>query len=403
MDIFLARQPIFDKHNRIYGYEFLYRNSVQNSFAEGVDAIRATQAVMSNLFSEFDTQKLTNSRLAFVNFSKLGLIKKLPYLAPNDVLVVEILEDIELDDDVIEAIIELKENKYMLALDDFIASEAFADIMPYVDIIKVDFAACSEEEKIKISEKFKGSKILLAEKIETKEDYDEAIGLGCSLFQGYFFSKPILHRKMIASIGEATHLKLWRELSKGEVEFPVLAEIICQDVGMTSKLVNKMKTLEYYRGNTVDSITNMLVRMGVDGTRKWLLLILLREIGKGADNEWTKTALSRALMFEEMIKILGKSEYRMQAYMLGLFSVFKEDYPSEYVELLRKLKLNLGKDESKKKILRMITDIESCVIRNEKGEFEKNFAFAKKYNLRLNSISELYIQSLLYANEVFSL
>ena len=192
MNIFVARQPIFDRFKKLFGYELLFRNGSKNYY-EHVDGDEASNTVIANSFLTMGMQTVTGGKRAFINFTTNLLKNKVATSLPKDMIAVEILEDVEPDEEIILACRNLKELGYLIVLDDFVYHPRFQPLIELADIIKVDFLSTSYEERISILQQIGSTRIkFLAEKVETLEQYEEAFQLGFSYFQGYYFSQPII-------------------------------------------------------------------------------------------------------------------------------------------------------------------------------------------------------------------
>lgn len=191
MNVYLARQPIYDAVRKLSAYELLYREDETNRFSGSVNGNAATSILVSDAITVFGIKNITNGNLAYINFTKQLILEDFALLLSPDEVVVEILEDTIVDEDILQKLSELKQKGYTIALDDYTGDGQYDRIMRYVDIIKVDFAANSKEKIVEFAERFKPmGQALLAEKIETEEEFLFAIQQGYQLFQGYYFSKP---------------------------------------------------------------------------------------------------------------------------------------------------------------------------------------------------------------------
>ena len=212
MDVFVARQPIFNRHRRIFAYELLFRDGKSNAFP-GVEGGIATSSLLSSSFFTFGIKQITGDHRAFINFTEEMLLRGIPAMFPPQSIVVEILEDVQPTDEVSAACLSLVEKGYMLALDDFVYAGKYASLLELAKIIKVDFMQCSIEqirEIVEVSKKYRCK--LLAEKIETYEAYALATSMGFVYFQGYFFAKPeVLKNKEISS-SQMVYMQLIQEL-----------------------------------------------------------------------------------------------------------------------------------------------------------------------------------------------
>lgn len=192
MEAFVARQPIFDRNLNIFGYEILFRSG-HNNFYDGLDENAATSRVIYNSLSVIGMENLTGNKRAFINFPYELLIKGAASSLPKESVVIEILENVYPDSDIISECKKLKKLGYVLALDDFILKPEYEPLIELADIIKVDFLLTDHEERESIIKKINSPGVkFLAEKVETREEYEQAHKLGYSYFQGYFLSKPII-------------------------------------------------------------------------------------------------------------------------------------------------------------------------------------------------------------------
>jgi EAL and modified HD-GYP domain-containing signal transduction protein len=192
--IYIARQPILDKNNKLAAYELLFRDNSLQKEANVSDDTRATATVMENS-ADVGLNKLVGTHKAFINCNKDILCSDVVMLLEPKIYVLEVLEDVEIDDEVIERVEFLKETGFAIALDDFIYDpenvDRAAPIMKYVDIIKVDLMLCPKDQWKPCAEFIKSNKkIGLAEKVETHEDFKACKEYGYDLYQGYFFAKP---------------------------------------------------------------------------------------------------------------------------------------------------------------------------------------------------------------------
>ena len=121
MDVFVARQPIFNRSMQLQGYELLYRrDDVHNQF-DGTEAATATMQVIANTLLSFGLENILDGKRAFLNFDRILLTNGAHAILPSDVMVVEILESVKPDADVIAACADLHKLGYTLALDDFVS------------------------------------------------------------------------------------------------------------------------------------------------------------------------------------------------------------------------------------------------------------------------------------------
>jgi len=404
MDIFVARQPIFDKKQKVFAYELLYRNGIEN-YCENIDGDKATSMVIINSFLSIGIETLTNNKRAFINFTENLIRDEIPTLFPNKSIVVEILEDVKPDEEVIKKCKKLKSEGYILALDDFI----FKDISIYkrfidvVDIVKVDFMQNSFADRAAIVKELKNSKIkFLAEKVESREEYFEAIEMGYEYFQGYFFSKPVIVSGKDISSSKLNCMEILNEINRPEPDYNKLASIVERDISLSYKLLRVINFPAFYTNSRITSIKQALVLFGFKGIRKWISLIFLRDIGKDKPDEILKSALVRGKLGEFIAPKVGLKDRKSELFIMGLFSVIDVVMDKPLGEILKELPLSedikealLGKENK-------LNDIYRLILSYEKGDWQNYLKYSNKLKLKEVEIPKHYIEVLEWVEEIFS-
>jgi EAL and modified HD-GYP domain-containing signal transduction protein len=257
----LARQPIFDKTLSVAAYELLFRNSEENMAAPS-DEDGATSQVLLSAFSEHDISQLTGTVPGFVNFTKKLLLSDIPF--DKKQLVIEVLEDITDSEEVITALNQLKDEGYTIALDDFIYSADKSGLIELCDIIKVDLRAYpTQKEFLQDTKRIKRTKRrMLAEKVETHEEFELCKQLGYELFQGYFFAKPQLIKGKELSYNREVVLTLISELQNNDVSIERLEKVFVRDPELTFKLLKLVNAVAYSRGRKLKSVKQAITWLG---------------------------------------------------------------------------------------------------------------------------------------------
>jgi EAL and modified HD-GYP domain-containing signal transduction protein len=322
MDVFLARQPIFNRNRHVVAYEILYRSGAKNTYDIDMDGDKATTSVVIDALINFGIKKLTGGKMAYINFTGRLLYDDLHTLFETDILAIEILETQEVDDAFIEKCKEMKARGYVIALDDFIGGNKFDRIMPYVDVIKVDFLALESFERKEIADKYAPFGIkLLAEKVESQEDFDEAKRYGYHLFQGYFFEKPVMCKTKSINVSTYRYMEILKETTGEVPDFNRLAEIIKKDFSLTYKLLRLINSPAFYTVNEITSVNHALTLLGINEIKKWTTLIMLRDISSDKPDELIRVSLVRAIFAEKLAKKFMLSGRETEAFLLGLFSL----------------------------------------------------------------------------------
>ncbi|WP_236898438.1 EAL and HDOD domain-containing protein [Clostridium beijerinckii] len=403
MDIFVARQPIFNRKNEVVAYELLFRNG-QNNFYNNTNGDEATLKVIANTFYTFDFKDITDNKKAFINFTEELIKKEIATILPKEYVVIEILENIEPNDEIVNACKRLKKRGFILALDDFVFHTKYIKLIEIADIIKIDFKITTGDERKKVFELKKiNNKIkFLAEKVENKEEYDEALKLGYSYFQGYYFSKPIVLSRKNIPTNKDTAIKILKLINKDDFDFNKLEELIIKDLGLSYKIIKLINSSAYCLKNEVKSIKYAIALLGRKEIIKWLYVVLLNDLKENNTDELIKVSLQRAKLCE---LICNMSEYKNKvysAYMVGLFSVMDAILNCSIEVILKELYID---DEIKEGLTEkgdFLNKILKLAINYEKGQWENVEFYTKEIGVNDNNLAEAYIDAIKWADDVVS-
>ena len=399
MDIFIARQGIYNEDEEVIAYELLYRNSLENKFNKIVSEKIATYKVIENI-SSFGLDNLTDGKKAFVNFPEELINKNIATLLPKDKVVIEILENVNPTKEVLKNLSELKSKGYEIALDDV---ENEIDIIKFakvIDIVKVDFMLSNHNSRKNMVKICKKTNIkMLAEKIETIEDFEEAKSLGFKLFQGFYYSKPsILLGKDIA-IKNASIFMILVELVREDYNIDKVENIMKTDVALTYKFFNFINSSYFNFFNEIGSIKQAIMLIGRYELRKWLSILSVVEMSSSKNDEYAKNTVIRAKFSEEIAQIIAPKEAEA-AFMVGLFSnlhimIEKDiDYVVNTLPVTYKIKQALlGEDN----ILRNILDL---VLAYEKLDEKEITDLASKINIKEGLLWKIYSNCLTWSKKI---
>jgi EAL and modified HD-GYP domain-containing signal transduction protein len=406
MESFVARQPIFDKHNEVYAYELLYRKDrAKNAYDESIDADQASTRTIINGFVEIGLDKLTNGRKAFVNFTEKLLLDNIPALLPPQYLVVEVLENIKPTPEVLRACAGLKRAGFKIALDDFIICDENLVFLDYADIIKVDFITTSLEDIVNFIKYLNGKERprsrplrLLAEKIENNEMYSIALRMGFHYFQGYFFSKPVIVEGRSINPMAINRLRIMQISMKKDFEFQELADVIRQDVALSFRLLKLVNSAYFAFSTAVSNVQQALVILGSIEVRKWVALMCLMEVNPDKTIEITRMSLVRARFLELLAPKVDKRADSENLYLMGMFSLMDVMMDSPMSEVLAQM--NLG-DTVTRPLLEKSGDFYEMlriVEEYERGEFDVAVAHAKRFGLDEGDLMNAYVEALQWSS-----
>lgn len=321
MDIFVARQPIFDHKLKTYGYELLFRGGLDNIFPK-IDGDTASSAVLSNSFLGMGIEKLTGGKKAFINFTRNLLLKQVPCLFSPKILFSELLETLEPDEELLAAISGMHKKGCHFALDDFIFHQKFEPLMPFTEVIKIDILQTPLKEAKKLMNHLAGRPIkFLAEKVETKEEYAEALNIGFSYFQGYFFSKPEIIRRRSIAPSKMKLLQIIGELNRENVDVSKLEDLIKTDVSLSYRLLQYMNSAFFSLPNKINSIKGAILFLGLSEVRKIVTLFATAKLAESKPSELIRTSIMRARLCELIGQAGGYQGNLSELFLVGLFSL----------------------------------------------------------------------------------
>lgn len=319
MEVYVGRQPIFDRYNNVLGYELLYRRSM-NNFYEGNDADKDTAEVINNAFFVMHFDDLTEGTMAFINFTETMIVENVPMLLPKETLIVEILEQSIVSQELIESCIKLKQAGYKIALDDFVFDVKFESLLEIVDIVKIEFSRVSLFEQRQLLHRYKNKLLFLAEKVETREEYDLALNMGYDYFQGYFFSKPVIYKGKDIAVLNTNIIRIINELYSLDPDFNRIGKIIESDLGLSYKLLKVSNTVYFEAKHEIKSIRQAIVRLGISELKRWFNILLVKDIQIVENRDLIKNSIIRAKFMELIALESSHNQEHLDYFMVGMFS-----------------------------------------------------------------------------------
>ena len=339
--IYIGRQSIIKSDKSIFGYEILFRKSDEN-FANIIDNLHATANVIENLF-EFGLSKIIGDNVVFINIYPHFLDNIPTDFLQKDKTIFEILETSEINEKALSKVKEFKTMGYRFALDDFTFESEWQSMVELADFIKIDVKRYSRKETRKFItslKKFNGK--LIAEKIETKEEFDYFRDCGFDLFQGYFFQKPsIITDKTLSPDYNSLLLLLnafhnYESVTKIEKLFKNSPELIFR----LFKLVN---SVSYAFTAHISSLRQAIVILGYDALYKWLLTIILAGKSKNSpkQNPLLELAIIKSKTMEDMFKYMGSGDnIADRAFLTGILSLIPAVFQKPINEILEYLSVD---------------------------------------------------------------
>jgi len=350
-NIIIGRQPIYNRLMKVVGYELLFRN-FECDGSVCFDGDKATTDVILNTFMEIGLDELVGSGLAFINLTRNFLTEHIPIPMQEDRVVLEVLENIEIDKQLIASLKKLSDRGYKIALDDVVDVNDVKPLLEIADIVKLEILGVYPRQIEQNVAMLKKTNVrILAEKVESHDEFEFCKRLGCDYFQGFFFSKPNIVTGRRIPESRMALLRLLSRLQAPGIEFSEMDEIIRQDVSISYKLLRLINSSYYARPKKIDSIRQALTLLGIRQIRDWVSLLSLSTIDD-KPRELMVTAIIRGKMVETLAqKIHLKNS--VLGFTVGLFSVLDALLDKPITEILESLPLTqdvsqaLGSHEGK--------------------------------------------------------
>lgn len=398
MDIFIARQGIYDKNGKVVAYELLYRNSMENSYNPLIEDEVSTYKVIENI-SSFGLDILTNKKRAFVNFSEALIMKDIATLLPKENVVIEVLETVNPSEEIINKLLSLKDLGYYIALDDVVEVEHIVKFIGVIDIVKVDFRLATSEARKKIAYICNKYNIdMLAEKVETSEELNEAKGLGYIYFQGYYYSKPSIFLGKDIAVKNTSIFILLVELIKENYDIDKVEYIMKTDVALTYKFLKFINSSYFNFLQEIKSIRQAIILIGRAELRKWLSILTVVEMSSINDG-YANIIIIRAKFCEEIANIISPN-YAPQAFMVGLFSNMHQMIEKNIDYVVKELPLN---SEIKNALLgeqNILKDILDLALAYENVDSDKITEMRKKMSINEDLLWRIYSKSIEWCSNI---
>lgn len=363
---FLGRQPILDRNQEIVGYELLFR-SADMDHAVFESYSHASSNVITHALASFGMHEVLGGKFGFINVHLGLLLSEMLELLPIGQTVLELLEMIQLDDQVIGRCRELKEMGFVLALDDHEFSEANNEIYYVADIIKIDILLTGMENLPSVVRQLRKYPVkLLAEKVETVEQFQICYDLGFDLFQGYFFARPVVLNRRKIDVSGLALLKLLQQLTMG-ASIEAIEMTFKENPGLSYNLLKLVNSVALGMREKIKTLRHAILLLGMNHLRRWTQLSLFAgHDSRSMNHPLLEMAAVRGRLMEIMLKQLAgnsaSDEQAEAAFMVGILSLLDVLFETPMEEIIANLNLNddvsvaLLKREGKLGRLLMLTE-----------------------------------------------
>lgn len=400
MYFYAARQPILDANKKLYAYELLFRDSLINVFPD-IDGDEATSKMIEASTFNMGISEFTGNKPAFINFTLDTLMQGYPEMLTNEEVVVEVLETIKPGKKLLSLCKDLHSKGYIIALDDYEHQDVWLHFYPFIKIIKVDIQVTNFDEVVQIIDAIKGFPHidLLAEKVETYQEYEQALQLGFKYFQGFFFAKPEMVKTKNLSPSQLAMAELLYETSKPELDLAGITSVFERDVSLSYKLLRYANSAIFRRRCEISTIKQALVILGSSELKRFLGLMFAVTANPDKPTELIKLAMTRAKFCELVSHDMNSKLDDSIAFLIGLLSMIDAILDEKLEEVLAKLPLSaeikdplLTRKGPMAAIIKLVEFIEHA-------QWDKTSIVMEKLKLDKERAVKHYNQALAWADE----
>jgi EAL and modified HD-GYP domain-containing signal transduction protein len=396
---YVARQPIFDRDEKVFGYELLFRDSMENVF-HAVDPDMASRSTVdSSLLVGLDV--LCDGRRAFLNCTRDSLISGLITLLPSHSTVVEVLETVAVDAEVTKACQRLKEAGYLIALDDYVANDPREALAEIADILKVDLKLTTVEQRAELVKKHGPWRCrMLAEKVENHAEFLAAKEQGFVYFQGYFLRRPEMMTTHDVPGNAINYVRMLQAVSGGDLDIPEIEKLIKTEASICYRLLRYMNSARFGFKSEIHSVRHALAILGDREIRRWVRLIATVGAAQDKSSDLVLCALVRARFGELLSPLVNHGASDL--FLLGLLSMLDVILEMPIADILDKIPL----DSETKAVLRgeagLLRPIYQLMLAHESGEWDAARSLCQSLQLEPDPVAALYWQAQQWARDVSS-
>jgi EAL and modified HD-GYP domain-containing signal transduction protein len=393
----VARQPILTQDEKVFGYELLFRDGVESYFCSNDPEAASRSTLDTSLLMGLDV--LCDGRRAFINCTRDMLLKDYITLLPSSQAVVEILESVEPDDLVKAACQRLKEAGYMIALDDFTVNDPRQALSDFADILKIDVRTTTPEDRLTLVKRYGPWRCrMLAEKVETREEFLAAKKAGFLYFQGYFFRRPETMKAHEIAGNRLNYMRMLQVVSKPELEPREIENAIKGEASLCYRLLSYLNSAAFGFANEIHSVRHALAILGEREVRRWVRLVVTLSAGQHRSSEIVLTALVRARFCELLSPKTNHGESDL--FLLGLLSLMDSILEIPMSEVLDSVPI----DQETKEVLlgrgSRLRPLYQLMLAQESGDWQRSAELARSLNLVESDVAEIYWQAMQWARQV---
>lgn len=381
-------------------YELLFRSSLENVFGKN-DPNRASLQMMDTTLLGFGLDSLLGDKSGFFNTSREVLVRQQWAVLPPARTVIEVLETVEPDAEVEAACRAARQAGYRVALDDFVFRPEYESLLPFADYIKIDFIVTRGREREEVVRRLAGrGTCMLAEKVETYEEFNIGLAAGYELFQGFFFCRPEMVTGKDVSAAKTNLVRLIQEINRPEIDFDRLEALIKQDVALSVRLLRYLRSAGFGWRHEVTTIGQALRVLGERDARKWASLVALTMIGEDKPPELITTSLVRAQFCEELGADGALPDTKADLFLTGLLSTLEALLDRPLAQTLEQMAISdsihhalLGGDNTLGNTL-------ALAVAYDRADWDRVGTLAKRIDYRERGVPEAYRRAVEWVTKI---
>jgi c-di-GMP-related signal transduction protein len=403
MEHIVVRQPVFDRNQDVFGYRILC-SSHQPGSPDARAHSEGSPKEIENTLLLIGFDRITRGKMAFVDLTKGLFVGDTEITLPKDLTIVEISHCLEGTETLLHSCRRLKEAGYAIAADiSMMTHEELLPLDPLVDMVKAKVGEKGANLARAREMSFSRDKKFIAEKVNTREEFDLARGAGYDYFQGHFFSEPVIIAERDMPQYELSQLRILHEVNRPDMDYVSLENVIKQDVSLSYRLLKYINSPFFGFRRDVSSIKQALALLGEREIKRWASMVVLTGLGKNKPAELVVASLIRANFCGALANTLGLKDSISEAFMMGLFSMLDAFLGRPLKDIIDDMPLS----EDIKKALsgkrNKYKSLFDLVVTYERGDIRSFLSLASKLNIREGTITGLYLESMDRAEDALQL
>jgi EAL and modified HD-GYP domain-containing signal transduction protein len=319
---FLARQPILDRNESLCAFELLFRSGGNATGEVVADDTHASAQLMLNVFWELGIAEVLGAHKGFIHLDAELLRSDAVELLPKQQVVLELLNTVVIDEAVIARCRELKAMGFSLALDNLSGlDETIRPLLGVVDVVKLNLEKIDPAQLPGLVNSFRQYPVkLLAEKVESREQARKCMAMSFDMFQGYYFSSPVVFSGKRVDPSKVTLLRILTLMLSGAENDKIVNAFKEQPI-LSYHLLRMVNSVGSNLTVKISSLSHGLMVLGRRALQRWVQLLLYASGKEGT----TVNPLMQLVAKQVRPRDLDYADRAFMTGMLSLLDVLMEE------------------------------------------------------------------------------